>query len=365
MKDTTIFRGRFGHIAVVGLGLLVLLGFFRSATDETPRSGPADSTFGTGGSGTGALAALLERNDYEVTRRRVPLAQRAPDPSEVIVIIGDVGLEPDDEEVLFWHVHDGGRAVVIGSGNAHGLSRTPPGGRTATGQEATSLVPLGGFDAIQTATPRIVWEESGSLLPVVGNDSGALVGVEVIGAGRLVAISDSSIVSNRNLDRQDHALLALLAVGPSDGPITFLEYVHGFGQPTGLAALPSRWKQALLVLALAGLVWLVAKGVRFGPAEDSSRPMPPPRAAFVDAVALSLQASGDLQADSSLTAAIDTELSRRGVVDRRSPDGRIEAAVAAGADRAVAETALTGEPGHQTAKAKADLISQLINKEQL
>jgi hypothetical protein len=56
----------------------------------------------------------------------------------------------------------------------------------------------------------------------------------------------------------------------------------------GIAAIPTRWQIALLGIALAGLVFMWARGRRLGPPEDTSRPLPPPRAAYVDAIGSTL-----------------------------------------------------------------------------
>ena len=54
-------------------------------------------------------------------------------------------------------------------------------------------------------------------------------------------------------------------------PVTFVESVHGFGRSSGLAALPGRWKFALLVGVLAALLWLGSRARRFGPPEPTRR----------------------------------------------------------------------------------------------
>ncbi len=70
----------------------------------------------------------------------------------------------------------------------------------------------------------------------------------------------------------------------------FPEGVHGYGPSRGLGAIPTDWKVALVGLAIAGLVLMWARGRRLGPPEDASRPLPPPRAAYVDAVGSTLVA---------------------------------------------------------------------------
>jgi hypothetical protein len=75
--------------------------------------------------------------------------------------------------------------------------------------------------------------------------------------------------------------------------VAFLETVHGYGESTGLAALPARalWVLAGLALAALALVWSMAR--RLGPPEDEARMLAPPRRDYVEAVAAALAASGD------------------------------------------------------------------------
>jgi hypothetical protein len=66
--------------------------------------------------------------------------------------------------------------------------------------------------------------------------------------------------------------------------VVFSELQHGYGR-TGLAALPARWKVALALGVLAALALMVSRGRRLGPAEAPDRELPPPRRAYVDALA--------------------------------------------------------------------------------
>lgn len=144
----------------------------------------------------------------------------------------------------------------------------------------------------------------------------------------------------------------------------FIEYLHGFEQPAGLAALPTRWKQALLVLALAGLVWLLSHAKRLGPPQQVERPLPPPRAAYVDAVAATLAASQSDDATASLQHQIDVELARRGA-DIGSSADVIDVAIRSGVDPEVARSALRGANRERDLVAKARLLSKIVSKEQL
>ena len=106
------------------------------------------------------------------------------------------------------------------------------------------------------------------------------------GRGRIALLADSSPLQNRLLGEADNAALALALSGR--GPLTFVESVHGYGPARGLAALPARFGWALIGLALAALVFMVARGRRLGPPEPERRDLPPPRRAYVDALAATM-----------------------------------------------------------------------------
>ena len=106
-------------------------------------------------------------------------------------------------------------------------------------------------------------------------------------------LADAAPLYNDALARADNAAFALAAAGGADRPVVFLETVHGYGEATGLAALPARavWVLAGLALAALALVWSMAR--RLGPAEDEARALAPPRRDYVEALAAALAATGD------------------------------------------------------------------------
>jgi len=362
MNDAPLFRSRAGLVVLAIVGLLVVAGLARSAEQQKPEDGPSGSSYATHSSGTAALSRLLVRNGYDVSQLRTPLAGVSLSPQDVVVLIDGGSLGGEDVNALNEFIRSGGRFVAIDSSLGRIITKAPS-PATTTGAPASSLLDLGPFQTVDTVAASKEWPVAGSLLPLVGNQDGTLLGIEYIGDGTVVAIADSTIVENGQIDQGDNALLALDAVGDTSGTVQFVEYVHGFTQPTGLSALPARWKQALVLLSLACAVWLVAGGKRFGPVEETARNMPPPRSAYVDALALTLEAGKDPTAADTLDRAIVRELRRRGV-----PPGSqlaVDSAVTSGVDRDTAELALTAPASEKTIRAKAVLLSHFINKEQL
>ncbi|MDJ0952360.1 MAG: DUF4350 domain-containing protein [Acidimicrobiia bacterium] len=364
MNDAPLFRSKAGMGFLLVAGLLLVLGLTQSASQPTPTEGPEGSSFATSAAGTAALVDLLVANDYEVVRERRPLEERPPPAEDVLVIVNGSSLSAADELAVFDYVSTGGRLVAIGSTRLDGLAASPPGPRGMSTETSSGVLPVSGYDSVSRVESRRVWPDAGSLVPVVGNAEGTAVGIEYVGEGVVIAIADDTVISNQLLSVGDHALLALLAVGEPDGAVRFVEYIHGFTQPTGLTALPTRWKQALIILAVAGIVWLAARGHRFAPAERTSRGLAPPRSAYVDALAFTLLGSKDPDAAGSLDTAVRTELARRGA-DPGSPESMIQTAVQGGIDEDLAKTAFGPGAGRHEAQARAKVLSRLVNKEQL
>ena len=154
-------------------------------------------------------------------------------------------------------------------------------------------------------------------------------------------LADASPLQNRLLDEADNAALALALAG--SGPVTFVESVHGYGTATGLAALPARFGWALILLALSGLVLIVARWPRMGPPEPPEEPLFPPRRAYVDALASTLARSRDRGAAiEAVRSAARERLARRAALARDADD------------EAWAKAARAAGLGHDEARALVD-----------
>jgi hypothetical protein len=183
----------------------------------------------------------------------------------------------------------------------------------------------------------------GGAVPALGGDP-ALLAIARAGRGRALLLADTAPLQNRLLARADNAALALALAGPRARPVVFAEALHGYGQSTGLAALPSRWRVALAIAVLAGLLWLASRARRLGPAEQTGAPPPPARREHVEALALALRRAPDREsALAPVRAAAPSQVLRRAA---RAPDACDEVVRAAalrlgfGEDEAAA---LTGD----------------------
>jgi hypothetical protein len=82
-------------------------------------------------------------------------------------------------------------------------------------------------------------------------------------------------------------------------------------------------------LLLAALAWVASRIRRLGPAEDERRPLPPPRRAYVDAVAATLARTRKPSAAAErVKDAARRNVARRAGLGADPPDDRIAAAAA-------------------------------------
>jgi hypothetical protein len=275
--------------------------------------GPRSSSFATSPEGVAAWAELARRSGREVQRlRERPSADSLPAGGTVVV------LDPDDfttgqARALRAFAERGGRVVAGGLDPGPWLATLAGGARWAKdgspGARVLAQAPeTGQAEQVRTAGEGH-WRAHGDGRAVVGGTGGAVVLVRPAGSGRISLVADPSPLQNRLLDRADNASLALGLSGP--GPITFVESVHGYGTATGLAALPARFRWALVLLALAAVVLIAARWPRLGPPAPPDEPLFPPRRAYVDGLAATLAKSHDRRAAiESVRAAARERLAR-------------------------------------------------------
>ena len=139
----------------------------------------------------------------------------------------------------------------------------------------------------------------------------------------------------------------------------FVESVHGFGEATGLAALPARWRLALVIGVLAALLWLVSRARRLGPPEEAGENPAPARREHVEALALALRRSRDpAVALAPVQAAARAQVIRRAALAPDVPDDALrDAALRLGFEEDEA-AALTGERGAHDALALGRALSR-------
>jgi hypothetical protein len=283
------FQARFllGLFAVI-LGLnLIAIGV--DALVPSPE-GPRSSSFATSPQGAAAWAELARRSGHEVrVLRERPSDASLPTGGTVVM------LDPDEfsrgqARALRRFAERGGRVIAGGlepGAWTSGLGATPE-WESGGADRARVVVPsraTGAAADIRTAGEGH-WKAGRDALPLVAGAEGPIVLLRRVGRGEIALVADPSPLQNRLLDEADNATLALALAG--DGPLVFVEGPHGYGSATGLAALPPRFRWALVLLCLSALVLIVARWPRLGPPEAPDEPLFPPRRAYVDALAATL-----------------------------------------------------------------------------
>jgi Domain of unknown function (DUF4350) len=235
-------------IAVVALLVVVnlVLRVLGTVTGGTP-GGPRSSSYATSPQGDAAFAELLGRVGHPVEQVRSLPHESPPSPGATVFLLDPPAVKTQDLEALRTFVRDGGRLVAAGM----------------SPEAIRELAP---------STPRHARESR-------------RVAVARVGRGRLELLTDSSPLQNRRLGFGDNAAFGLALAGRRNRPVEFLESYHGYGAGSGLSALPLAWKLLLAGLGLAALVYMVARGRRFGPPEEEGRSLAPPRREYVDSLA--------------------------------------------------------------------------------
>jgi Domain of unknown function (DUF4350) len=272
------------NVITLGLGLLT----------PTP-GGPTSSSYATGADGLAAWAALLERRGRSVSQSREQLEEAKLDPDSTLVVLDPRALDEQEISALVSFAETGGRLVAGGSfasWTGDLLAGVEWSARPIRSAGVLASVPeTAGVTTVSSAGEGS-FSDTGGALPIVGAGRSSLAAVGRAGAGTIVFLADAGPLQNARLDDDDNAAFALGVVGPPSRPVVFAESIHGYGTATGLAALPARWKWALLFAGLAVLVMMWARARRLGPPDELARELPPPRIAYVDSLAGILARTG-------------------------------------------------------------------------
>jgi hypothetical protein len=318
----------YGRVLLVALAGLVLLEF--AGTLVQPLGGgeagqSASSAYSTKDSGLAAYAQLLRSADHAVTLERESIDRLELAPDTTLIVAG-VALTKSEAEAAAVFVENGGRLIAAGSETAGALRRivdrdirwVP-----APTTETQTIVPVPETDGVdRLETQRGGWNRTGPALPVVGD----VAAVASVGRGRVVLLADPTPLQNMSLAAADNAAFGLAIAGPPSRPVLFAEAAH-VGRGTGLAAIPSRWKWALLAGGIAAILAMWSAGRRFGPPEEEGRDLPPPRRAYVDAMAATLAKSRQPEASlAPLRAAARERLIRRAALSPDASDAQVRQA---------------------------------------
>ena len=329
LPPTTEGRAAFAVVAVIVFLAAVTL--VVDALIPSP-GGPRSSSFATAPEGIAAWADVTRETGVEVEALRDRPSDDSLPEEGTVVVLDPEGLTSGQAAALRRFAEGGGRLVAGGADPGAWLAELA--GDDVDWDRGGSedvRVETGAARRLRTAGEGH-WGEAGDARPLAEGDDGPVVLEREAGDGRILLVADASPLQNRLLDEADNAAFALDLAG--DGPVTFVESVHGYGRATGLAALPARFQWGLILLALSGLLLIVARWPRFGPAEPVDEPRFPPRRAYVDALAASLARSRDrTSAVESVRSAARERLARRAALPRDADEEAWAAAArAAGLD---------------------------------
>lgn len=289
---------RIGIAIAIVVGGLIALNLLATGVDRavggSEPSGVAGSSYGTQATGLGALATLMSDYDHAVGRERGSLTDTILNPAGTVFVIEPQTLTESEDTVLLEFVDQGGRLVIGGSDPfyLHRLRDQPPQWNPSGASVYDEIdASLGNIGEVQTAG-RGAWTDAGSGVVLAHADGRALVTESRVGRGDILFLADASPLENAYLGLADNAAFALGLAG-AGRPVDFAEGVHGYGESRGLGAIPTPWKVALAVLAAAALALAWSRSRRFGPPDRPQRVLPPARAEYVRALAVSLERTRD------------------------------------------------------------------------
>jgi len=288
--------------AVIGImALIVVANLLARALDVTvggsKPSGEPGSSFATSNSGLAAYAQLLAEYGHPVQRVRGELADALLDPLATLIVTAPAPpatIDAQDLEQIRTFVEQGGRAVLaeFGAFELQVVAGVAP--ETIAGVRVYRDVEAS-FGAVrEVRTDGVYGYDTGAdLSALVREGDNALLVASATGVGDVLMLADAAPIQNEFIGEADNAGFGLALPGAAERPVVFAEGVHGYGERTGFAAIPDRWKFALLALGAAGVVFAWARGRRLGPADQPTRTLPPARAAYVDALAGTLARTAD------------------------------------------------------------------------
>jgi hypothetical protein len=298
-----VVRRRVIVVVITIVVLIVVLNLIALALDSAvgghEPGGASGSSYATGSEGLAAYARLLADYGHPVRRQRGKLSNAALPPGTLIITESNspAPLESDELATVSGFLAGGGRVVLAGLGT-HDIGQItggrPPQRITATDVYRDFAPPLGAVRAVSTdarsafdgrdiADGQRVLARQGDRVLLYSTSSGG---------GAVYVLADASPLENAFLGRLDNAAFGL-ALPRDDGAVTFAEGVHGYGERSGLSAIPSRWKIALTLIAVAAIVFAWSRARRLGPPDRPARELPPVRSVYVDALADTLERTDD------------------------------------------------------------------------
>lgn len=255
------------HLVVVGslaalTGGVLLLGPGLKGAGRDPEDKKRGSSHYTTPGGGRALFELLRDLGYGVRRHERKLGLMPPDARALFVLAPATPLDAAETRDVLSFVENGG--TLVWAPRDAGDDPLAKAFGVAVSESALGAVPF----TVETAGRRYDLDSATKL-----RVNGAGVVDLPRGRGRLVALADARIASNRGLKAAQNAEylvhLAASAAG-RDGAVLFDEFHHGFqhGQTAPAILMDSPLAGAVWILLAAAYLGVIAAGRRLGPPVD-------------------------------------------------------------------------------------------------
>jgi hypothetical protein len=283
------------------VGIVIVLNIVANGLDNSvggsEPSGEPGSSYATGPDGLAAYAQLLADYGHPVQRQRGELAETTLDHAATLILTESdrpAPLDADEVAAVRSYLALGGRVVLVEPSAADVEAITGFAPETTEGERTyRSFDPaLGPLREVQTSGDQ-AYEPSNATRVLASERGHALLVTPEIAPGEVLLLSEAGPVENEMIGDADNAAFGLALAGDDEQPVVFAEGVHGYGERSGLAAIPNRWKVALLTLGAGAVVFAWSRARRLGPPDQPTRVLPPARSMYVDAMARTLAQTND------------------------------------------------------------------------
>jgi hypothetical protein len=268
-----------------------------NAVGGSEPEGRPGSSYATTSDGLAAYAQLLADYGHPVQRVRGELDPVDLEPGALLVVTsgnGDAFLEATDITTITSFLAGGGRALLVGlaPGDVDAITGITAELVDGVADYREFAPPLDGLREVRTDAAA-AYDASIEARPLTLAGDRILLASPDTGTDEVLLLADGSPIENTLIGEADNAAFGLELAGPVDTPVVFAEGVHGYGESSGLGALPDRWKLALFVLGAAAVVFAWARARRLGPPDQPDRELPPARSVYIDAMAGTLEQASE------------------------------------------------------------------------
>ena len=270
---------RSGPLLLTLAALIVLAGVALLAPPPEHDDGPG---------GTSALRRFLDRRGVEVESSDAPGST-----DEVFFLPHDLRSARQAAPILEW-VEDGGRVVVSDPGSgvlrSLGIRRGGDVGGILPGQRLARdclVAETAGVSSIRAVALDAMYAPGPAAAVGCFQRPGGSYLVHVRhGAGEVIALGGLTPLTNRFIDEEDDVRLAWNLLGSGAGVVVGTPLPAAASRPSGLwDLLPDAAKAVVIQLALAAILFAIARGRRLGRAVPEAAPSPIPAAELVTATA--------------------------------------------------------------------------------